>query len=511
MIPGPVRPVRLVGSTTPRIYTRPLAKGPPGPCGCGCALTPGTSRGFEAVSFATDVLGVQLLPWQRWWLIHALETVPGRGPGARNGRRLRFRVVLTLVGRQQGKSTLLMIVALYFMALRYARLVLGSAQALDIADECWRGALDMAEDSAELAPLVGKVIRGNGKTMFSLVNGARYRTVAASRSAGRGLPVDVLILDEVREQRDWLAWGALSKTTMARPGALILPTSNAGDAESVVLNSLRAQAIAEADDTLAILEWSAPEGCELDDPAAWCAAMPGLGYGTITESAIRSALATDPPAVFRTELLCQAVDAMDAAIPPDAWTACADPAGTLAGVRDRIVMALDVAPDGQHVTALLAAPVTGDRVRVEVAASWTSTATALAELPGLVESIRPRALAWYPLGPGAVMSADLERLYDFTDETKRRPRYAPDLVRVQGADVSAACQGLVDVVTTRRLLQPRDPLLDAQVHGSRRKDSGDGFRFVRIGASHVDAVYAMAAAVHVARTLPPPVRRPMVY
>jgi hypothetical protein len=533
VIPSPVAPAPLLGSTTPRLYRPPLALGPPGPCGCGCALTGRSSRGFEAVQFATDVLGVQLLPWQRWWLIHALETVPGSGPGTRLGRRLRFRVVLTLVARQQGKSTLLMVVSLYFMALRYARLVLGSAQALDIADECWRGALELAEESEALAPEVTKVIRGNGKTSFTLA-GARYRTVASSRSAGRGLPVGLLLLDELREQRDWLAWGALSKTTMAQPGALLLPTSNAGDAESVVLNSLRAQALAGADDTLTIMEWSAPDGCELDDVDAWRQAMPGLGI-TIEESAVRSALATDPPEVFRTELLCQHVDVMDSAITPDAWKACQDAGGSLAGVRNRIVMVLDAAPDGRHVTALLAAPVgkvaairgpggagldvpipgAQDLVRVEVAGAWDSTDAAMAALPDLVEAIRPRALGWYPLGPGAVLSADLERLYDYSDPSvKRRPRYAPDLVKITGADVTASCQGVVDMIATRRLLQPNDPLLNSQAIGAQRKDGADGgFRFVRVGAgsSHVDAVYAMAGAVHIARTLPPPQRRPMVY
>jgi len=503
----------LLGSTTPRLYRPPLARGRPGPCGCGCALTGRSSRGFEAVQFATDVLGVQLLPWQRWWLIHALETVPGTGPGARAGRRLRFRVVLTLVARQQGKSTLLMVVSLYFMALRYARLVLGAAQALDIADECWRGALAMVEDS-ELAGELGQVIRGNGKTAFSLVNGSRYRTVAATRGAGRGLPVGLLLLDELREQRDWLAWGALSKTTMAQPGALILPTSNAGDAESVVLNTLRAQALAGVDDSVTIMEWSAPDGCELDDPEAWRQAMPGLGI-TIDVSSVRSALATDPPEVFRTELLCQHVDIMDSAITPEAWRACADPGGSLAGVRDRVVMVLDAAPDGRHVTAVLAAPVRDDMVRIEVAGAWDSTDAALAALPDLVEAIRPRALGWYPLGPGAVLTADLERLYDYSDPSvRRRPRYAPDLMRITGADVTAACQGLVDMITTRRLLHPSDPLMNSQAIGAQRKDGADGgFRFVRVGAgsAHVDAVYGAAGAVHIARTLPPPGRRPMVY
>ncbi|GAA4568706.1 hypothetical protein GCM10023193_50810 [Planotetraspora kaengkrachanensis] len=66
----------LLGSTTPRLWTPPLVTGRRGPCGCGCALTPKTSLGFSCVDFARDVLGIELLPWQRWLLIHALELRP---------------------------------------------------------------------------------------------------------------------------------------------------------------------------------------------------------------------------------------------------------------------------------------------------------------------------------------------------------------------------------------------------------------------------------------------------
>ena len=42
---------------------------------------PDTSLGFECCEFAEDVLGIDLLPWQRWFLIHALELVdPDRLP-----------------------------------------------------------------------------------------------------------------------------------------------------------------------------------------------------------------------------------------------------------------------------------------------------------------------------------------------------------------------------------------------------------------------------------------------
>ena len=315
------RPV-LVGRTEPRLGTPPLVAGPSGPCGCGCALTPASSLGFEAITFATDVLGVGLLPWQRYWLIHALELRPDG--------RYRFRTVLTLVARQQGKTTLLKIVSLWAMYLRRANLVLGAAQSLDIARESWAGAVDLAQGVPELADEVANVRYANGEQCLTLDSGARYRITAATRSAGRGLSVDLLILDELREHRTSDAWAALSKTTIARESPLTVGISNAGDNESVVLNQLRSAALAGADEQLGIFEWSAPDGCAIDDPQAWVQAMPGLGI-TINEAAVRTSLATDPPVVFRTELLCQRVDALDAAVDADAWRACGDPAVSLAG------------------------------------------------------------------------------------------------------------------------------------------------------------------------------------
>ena len=77
----------LVGSEVPRIWTRPLRE-----------LTPKTSLGYSVIEFAEKFLFIELFPWQKWLLIHALELRP-------NGR-LRFRNIIVLVARQNGKSTL---------------------------------------------------------------------------------------------------------------------------------------------------------------------------------------------------------------------------------------------------------------------------------------------------------------------------------------------------------------------------------------------------------------------
>lgn len=470
------RPAVVLGCEMPRLGTAPLRE-----------LTPATSLGFEAIRFAEDVVGVTLLPWQRWWLVHALELRPDGS--------FRYRTVLTLVARQNGKTTLLKIVALYFMYLGRARTVLGAAQSLDIARESWQGAVELAEDNRELQPEVANVRRANGEQCLTLLSGARYRITAATRSAGRGLSVDLLILDELREHRDWLAWGALSKTTMARPNAITVGISNAGDAESVVLNSLRSAALAGDDDSLGLFEWSAPDGCELDDVNGWAQANPGLGR-TISEQAIRSAMSTDPPTTFRTENLCMRVDVLDAAVDVAAWRASADPSGSLGSVRSRVVACLDVAPDGQHVTLAGAAVLDDGRVRTEVLAAWASTGAARRELPGLLSAVRPAALAWFPSGPAAALGADLRGL-DVAEP-----------VELKGSEVGEVCQEFADLVTAHRVVHPGDPLLDAHLAGAQKLRSGEGWRFHRQGAGHVDALYAAAGAVHVARTLPEPAAAP---
>lgn len=464
----------LLGSTEPRLFTEPLRE-----------LTPETSLGFEAVQFAHDVLGLELLPWQAWWLVHVLEL---RADG-----RFRFQRVLTLVGRQNGKTHLLKILALYMLYLGRAQLVLGAAQSLDIARESWTGAVEIAREVEDLAAEVDVVRYANGEQCLTLNTGARYRITAATRGAGRGLSVDLLILDELREHRTWDAWSALSKTTTARPNALIVGISNAGDDASVVLNSLRSTALAGTDDSLGLFEWSAPDGCELDDVEAWAAANPGLGR-TVSEAAIRSAMLTDPATVFRTETLCQRVDALDAAVDLASWRAGSDPSSTLAAVRSRVAACVDVSPDSAHVTLAGAAVLDDGRVRVEVLAAWKSTASARRELPALLRKIAPAAIGWYPAGPAAELGVDLRGLGD-------------NVLELKGTEVAETCMGFSSLVAARRVLHPDDPLLNAHISGTAKLRTGDGWRFSRKGIGHVDAAYAVAGAVRIAQTLPAPERR----
>lgn len=468
---------QLLGSTTPRLWTPALRD----------LAEPGSTLGPECARFASVMLGVEFDPWQRWLADHLLEL--------REDGSFRYRTFLLLVARQNGKTLFVRCLILWLLYTRRGLFVLGAAQSLALARETWLGAVGMVLADPEMsARLASRPRRSNGQECLELQNGSRYMISAATEDAGRGFSVDLLFMDELRTQRDTDAWGALTKTTMARPSPLTVAASNAGSAASVVLNSLRAAALAGSDPSVGLAEYSAPDGCALDDPEALAQANPSLGRGRLTLEALANARATDPPEVYRTECLCQHVEQLDQALDVAAWQAMADRSVRLADDPSSVrAAALDVSLDGAHVSLLIARP-EGERVRVAVAQAWSGTDACRRDLPAALAALKNVPLAWYPSGPAAAL-APLLRAHEGN-------------VELSGGKVAEACMGLADLVRARRIVHPADPLLDSQVAGVHRLRRQDGFVFTRRGVGHADAAYALAGAVYVTLTAAPPPSRP---
>ena len=190
----------IYGNEVPRIYTPPLRE-----------LTPDTTLGFEVIEFAENVLNINLHPWQKWLVIHALEVIDDPD----DGWRLRFKNVQVLVARQNGKTTLSCVIALYFLYQLEVALVLGTAQDVSNAEDVWQHVVDMAQENEVLAESIKHVWYTNGSKRLQLVGNRDYRVRASNRKAGRGKSADLVLLDELREHQTWEAWAALSKTGMA--------------------------------------------------------------------------------------------------------------------------------------------------------------------------------------------------------------------------------------------------------------------------------------------------------
>jgi hypothetical protein len=310
----------LKGSTEPRLFTPPLRE-----------LTPETSWGFECIEFLEKVLRWTLLPWQKWLYIHALEK-------DESGFGFRFETIVLLIARQNGKTQWLKGLGLWRMYMDGAKQVLISAQTLEIAETT------LAEVVADVRsnPLLRKEYRRfsqtNGKVKLilkpldpkvdPLQEPREWRAAVSGIKGGRSLSMDLVLLDELRLQHNWLAWNAITPTTTAVARSLVVGASNAGDENSVVLRSLRDGAIAkiltkDTNTQTFLSEWSIPDDADYTDPQFWPMANPAVGYlpgFTVARLAGKLEAMHDNIPGFRTEHGCQWVRSLaPGIIPADGW------------------------------------------------------------------------------------------------------------------------------------------------------------------------------------------------
>lgn len=487
-------PENVRGIKTPRLFTPPLVE-----------LTPATSYGFAVITYARDILETPLDPWEEEAVIRAGELLPDGRP--------RFRIVLILVARQNGKTTLARVLTLWWLFKAKAAVVLGLANTLTYAKLQWQKVVDIAQTNQTLAlQLADKPVRkAISEECLTTAAGCEYRIAAANRNAGRSLTVHRLVADELREHRNWEAWNAATYAMNAVPDAQAVCITNQGDDTGVVLDSLRAQALeyietGQGNPRLGLIEWSSPDGADPCDLAALALANPNLGIRIDPDALLGAAIGAKAAggkelAGFRTEVMCMRVRLLDPAIDPDCWEACAtkEPLD-LAQHRGRVALCLDISMAGDHAT-LVAAAVVDKLVHVEVVGAWSGygcTRLVRQQLPERVAKVRPRQLGWLPSGPAAALTADLTE-----SRVRGWPPRGTELVEIRG-EVTAVCMGLADLVRVKGASQPDDPMLNSHVASAQKLPRGDAYAFRRMGVDAIDGAYALAGAVHLARMLPPP-------
>jgi hypothetical protein len=495
----PARP--MVGSAEPRLATPPLVP-----------LTPATSYGFEVIDFAREI-GHPLLPWQEVAVIRGGELLPDGRP--------RFRIVLLLVARQNGKTELPVVLSIYWQFRKRFPIILGTSTKIPYAKESWRKAINLVRRTPALhdqhEPGAKWFRRTNGETeswTYPDSDGydSRYMIAAANAEGGRSLTINRGVADELRQHRSYEAWEAF-EPACSPADAQIWGLSNAGDSRSVVLNDLQDAArefieTGVGDPRLGLLEWSAPDDADPEDVDALLQANPRVGHGLDLEVLLAGArrakrLGGEALNGFLTERMCVRVKVMNPAIPSIAWSNCCDPADLLS-VRSRIALCLDLSRDGQHATLAAAAVLDDGRVRVETLAEWTGPRAASAlerALPGWVETVGPKTVGWFPDGPAAAVAG---RLADRRRAGVRGwPPRGVTVSEIRG-ESAAVCMALNKEVVAGSLAHSDQAMLTAQVDGAEKLWMGNVWVFTRRGGGNVDAVYAVAGAAYLARTLPRP-------
>jgi hypothetical protein len=336
--------------------------------------------------------------------------------------------------------------------------------------------------------------------------GLTLDTVTSQPGSARGLSAGAIAWDEMLTQRDWDMWEALAPTQSAQRSPIMLLTSTAGHADSVVLRAfydrLKRQASGdEAPDPTFYGAWweSEDEDAKLD----WNQikqANPALGDGRLTKQAIASEFAILPPDSWRRERLNHFVDVTAAgAFNPGVWAACRTPE-PLKGLGGPYALGVDVQPGWERATICVAGIRSDGRVGVEVYRDIRGTEHSPVTAARVIAEVRkfpdPLAVIAYDQVSGAAAS--------FLRESEES---GENWDALKPAAMVAACMDADEMIRAGRLAVD-DPLLDAQIPLTARRPVGqDGaFRFSRAASlGPIDAVMAMALAAHaIAYTGPKP-------
>lgn len=484
------------GRTQPRLWTPPLRD----------LSDPAASYGHDLIDFAAAI-GWPLDPWQKWLAVHMGELLADCTP--------RFRQVLIMVARQNGKTLFCRLLTLYWMFIERVPLIYGTHTNRGEAMKSWREVIEMAEQNDVLAAELDadhdrKQI---GQEDFWNVHGSHYTFGASNSKAGRGKTVHRAIVDEIREHKNYDTMDALTPAMNAVDGAQMVIITNEGPESAVVLHDLMDSALGyietgEGDWRFGLFGWCSPRGARPDDLEALAYANPDLGNrlqpdALLGQARQKMAAGGEALARFRIEMMCQRITSLNPAIDIDAWIACttATPRD-LAAHRQQVALCLDVALDGSH-AGLVAAAVVDGVTHVEVVQTWVGhgcTQALRRELPGLVGRIRPRRFGWFPNGPAAAVAASLR--------AKPGARsWAPPRCEVAEltAETPAVCMGLAELVDSGEVRHPGDEALTAHVKAAeklaRGGDSGT-WTYTRTGSAPINLAYAAAGAVHLARTMP---------
>src|SRR5665647_466745 len=198
---------------------------------------------------------VHLDLWQRWLLRHVLELYPLGHPRA---WQLRYRQVLVSMGRQNGKSLISSILAVWGLLREPGAVVIGVASSVDQA----RIIYDRVKFCTEAVPQLAKrFIRSSITRGLETTTHSTYELKASKSAAVQGIPVSVGLPDELHLTRAEM-WQALVNGTGAKQNGIVVGITTAGDSGSALLIDLydRARKAVEIPDSrMGVFVWEAPD------------------------------------------------------------------------------------------------------------------------------------------------------------------------------------------------------------------------------------------------------------
>jgi phage terminase large subunit-like protein len=310
------------------------------------------ARGVDRIdAFAKEFLKVPkgegsgspfvLRPWQ-------LETVAALYPMDTP----RPRQALLSLPRGNGKTGLAAVLALYglFADEIDAPQVLVVASNEQTALHVYKAAKRMIELNPELEARA-HVYKDR---IVTPQNGGEFYALPATVAALQGWDPTLMIVDELHVvDRD--VWEAVTSASGKRSESLTLAISTPSDSQESVMWDLVKYGRKQADPSFVFREWTAPEGCAVDDEDAWQIANPALG-DFLSIDALRATQGTTREASFRRYRLGQWAGSQDSWLPFGMWeTRTVD---RVLQPGEKIVLGFDGSASGDS-TALVACTMDG--------------------------------------------------------------------------------------------------------------------------------------------------------
>ena len=285
----------------------------------------------------------RLRPWQR---AIVAEFYPQRGRRPRQG--------LVSLPRGNGKSGLAAVLALYAL---FADGVEG-AQVLCVASDERQARIvfNACRRMIELEPRLAEQVQVYSDRIYVPATDSELRPLPAEPAALQGWDPTLVIVDELHVvTRD--VYDAMLLASGKREQSLVLGISTPGDhTDSIMWDLIRYGRDHPDDKSFRLVEYSAPDGCDLADEDAWKEANPALG-DFLQIDALRATLKTTREPAFRRYRLGQWVGQVDRWLPWGAWEPLADEAREVQP-GERVVLGFDGSASGDS-TALVGCTMDG--------------------------------------------------------------------------------------------------------------------------------------------------------
>lgn len=434
--------------------------------------------------------GGQLLrldDWQKALFCHILERYPADWPVERLRGRLRYRQVVVSMGRQNGKSIIGAILALYGILQHVpGPSVVGVATSVEQANVVY----DRTKYAVRNDPALNRVLKATGTRGIVRRDGSgQYAVKPALEEGLQSVPITLCIADELHLSKVSM-WDSIVNGQRAQLDGLLVGITTAGDESSTLLKRLYGQgekAIAGEAERFGFFLWEAPEGCSIDNDADIMAANPAIACGRIDIETVRSDVRELPEVDRERYTFNRFVAAVNAWLPMGKWRDSAK--GGIPEGAGNVVFSIARTVNWECASVVASAKVDGV-LYTELVASIVRPDEdyLLAVCEALATGYAP-CFAAESSQLGALLKALKARGYETWALTD--------------SDVKAASAGAYAAITTGRVSHAGDELLTRQMPVARRRNVGEGWRLSAADSgADIDGVMATIEGLHVADVRP---------